>query len=230
MERQSILVVSAHPDDEVLGCGGTLARHIQRGDEVHVLILGEGMVARYNTRQAGLEHGNLDRLRSAAARAIKTLGVQNVTFESFPDNSFDRVPLLDIVKVVERIKASLQPQVVYTHHGGDLNVDHRLTLQAVVTACRPQPGDSVRELYAFEVVSSTEWAGPLASAFTPTVFVDISGTLNQKLSAMACYETELRNWPHPRSLKAIEYLARWRGASVGCDAAESFQLIRAVRR
>lgn len=227
MSLRKVLVVAAHPDDEVLGCGGTLARHVQQGDNVHVLILGEGVMSRYDGRRKA-KNADLERLRRATADAMKILGVQHLTFEAFSDNSFDRMALLDIVKAVERVKNKVHPHIVYTHHGGDLNIDHRLTLQAVLAACRPQPDDPVKELHAFEVVSSTEWADPSMDIFSPTMFVDISATLPQKLRAMACYETELRNWPHPRSLKAIEHLARWRGASVGCEAAEGFRVIRSI--
>lgn len=224
-----VLVVAAHPDDEVLGCGGTMARLVRQGDRVQVLILGEGMVSRHADRSRGLQAAPLARLRRDTQRALLTLGVQRAAFESFPDNSFDRVPLLDIAKAVERAIAASRPAVVYTHHGGDLNVDHRLTLQAVLAACRPQAGQIVRDIYSFEVVSSTEWAGPAPAPFVPTVFSDISRTLPLKLKAMRCYATEIRRWPHPRSFKGIEHLARWRGATVGCAAAEAFQLIRSVR-
>ena len=227
MER--VLVAAAHPDDEILGCGGTIALHAAQGAAVHVLILGEGMTSRGHSRPAGLQAGDLEGLRRSAREAASVLGVQNTLFHDFPDNRFDTVPLLEIVKVIEKVVADVRPTTVYTHHPGDLNVDHGRTCAAVLAACRPLPGASVRCLYAFEVPSSTEWTGPVGDPFQPTLFVDIGRTLDLKLRAMACYQTELRDWPHPRSLKAIEHLARWRGATAGREAAEAFAVLREVR-
>lgn len=224
-----VLVLAAHPDDEVLGCGGTMAKHVQRGDDVHVFILGEGMTARAENRAAGLAERNLESLRAATDAALGVLGVKSLSSECLPDNRFDELPLLDIVKLVERRVADVNPDIIYTHHAGDLNIDHRCTFQAMVTACRPQPGLSVRAIYSFEQPSSTEWAAPRPEhAFVPNTFVDITDTLDLKLKAMACYQSEIRAWPHPRSLKAIEHLARWRGATVGLEAAEAFALVRRI--
>jgi LmbE family N-acetylglucosaminyl deacetylase len=227
--RKVVLVVVAHPDDEVLGCGGTMAKHVQRGDDVHVFILGEGMTSRAETREAGLKESDLALLKAATEAALGILGVKFFSSEYLPDNRFDEVALLDIVKLVERRVADVHPHIIYTHHAGDLNIDHSLTFQAVMTACRPQPGRAVRAIYSFEQPSSTEWADPRPDrAFVPNTFADITETLDLKLEAMACYRTEIRDWPHPRSLKAIEHLARWRGATVGVEAAEAFALIRRI--
>lgn len=225
--RRRVLVVAAHPDDEVLGCGGTIARHVVDGDEARVLLLGEGIVSRLPAGQAADAAADVERLRKCGIAALATLGVEEPMFERFPDNAFDSVPLLELVRAVERVVTRCQPEIVYTHHGGDLNVDHRLTLQAVLAACRPQPGHSVREIYAFEVPSATGWNEP-AHLFSPTLFVNIATTLPRKLAAAACYGDEMRPWPHARSLPALEHLARWRGASVGCEAAEAFHLVRAL--
>lgn len=227
--KDTVLVVVSHPDDEVLGCGGTMAKHIQHGDDVHVLILGEGMTSRADSREAGLKEYDIRTLNKATEEAMQVLGVHHIYSEILPDNRFDEVALLDIVKIVERVLADVHPQIIYTHYSGDLNIDHRRTFQAVLTACRPQPGRSVREIFSCEVLSSTEWAEPRPDqAFIPNTFVDISDTLELKMKAMASYKTELREWPHTRSLKAIEHLARWRGTCVGVEAAEGFMQIRRI--
>lgn len=147
--------------------------------------------------------------------------------QEFPDNRMDSVDLLDVVKQVERHIAAFRPGTVFTHHAGDVNIDHRVIHDAVIAACRPQPGFPVRELLFFEVASSTEWRPPAsAEAFHPNWFVDITHTLKTKMEALEAYRHEMRDFPHPRSLQAMEALARWRGASVGMEAAEAFVLGR----
>lgn len=220
----TVLVVAAHPDDEVLGCGATLARHAAAGDRVHVLILADGVGA----RQDGPGEAAAARMQ-AARDAAACLGVEPPRLLDLPDNRLDSLPLLDIVQRVEAVVAELRPRVLYTHHAGDLNIDHRIAHQAVMTACRPVPGACWRRIFCFEVASSTEWQTPRAQdAFLPNWYVDAGATLARKLEALQAYADELRPWPHPRSLQAVEYLARWRGASVGMEAAEAFMLARAI--
>jgi len=222
-----ILIIAAHPDDEVLGCGGTIAKHLQNGDEVHVLILAEGVTSRDEVRERESRAGELSQLAQAAQEAGRILGVKSVELYDFPDNRMDSVDLLDVVKVVERAIDKYKPDMVYTHHAGDVNIDHRIVHQAVVTACRPLPGQCVKTLLFFEVPSSTEWQIPgSAPAFLPNYFVDISDCLDKKFQALKAYESEIRSWPHPRSLTAVEHLARWRGSMVGVEAAEGFVLGR----
>jgi len=222
-----ILIIAAHPDDEVLGCGGTIAKHLQNGDEVHVLILAEGVTSRDEVRERESRAGELSQLAQAAQEAGRILGVKSVELYDFPDNRMDSVDLLDVVKVVERAIDKYKPDMVYTHHAGDVNIDHRIVHQAVVTACRPLPGRCVKTLLFFEVPSSTEWQTPgSAPAFLPNYFVDISDCLDKKLQALKAYESEMRPWPHPRSFQAAEHLARWRGSMVGVEAAEGFVLGR----
>jgi len=224
-----ILVVGAHPDDEVLGCGGTAARLIQEGREVHFAVLGEGITSRHAQRSDADATQLADLHRQAQAAADK-LGAASLTLRKLPDNRLDTVPLLDVVKVVEELVERIKPEVIYTHHPGDLNVDHGVVHRAVMTATRPLVGQSVREIYAFEVPSSTEWAfGSLRPAFHPNVFVDVAATLEAKITAMACYETESRKFPHPRSPEALRAVARRWGSVVGCQAAEAFELVRWVR-
>jgi len=223
----AVLVVAAHPDDEVLGCGGTVARLASEGSRVHVLLLADGETS----RRPGLGSASpaLAERNAAyeAARAI--LGCASVQAEALPDQRLDSLELLDLVQRIERVIAHHRPAMVLTHHAGDVNLDHRLVHDAVVSACRPQPGHAVRELLFFEVPSSTEWRPPgSAPAFTPNWFVDVSGTLPTKMRALEAYARELRPFPHPRSIEAIEALAKWRGASVGVHAAEAFMLGRKV--
>lgn len=222
---KSILVVAAHPDDEVLGCGGYIANHVRLGDEVFVTFLSDGVTSRLGN--LGLQE--IESRRSAARLASKVLGVSDVKFGDFPDNKLDASPLLEVIKSIEAVVEQIRPQIVLTHFGGDLNIDHRIVNQAVLTACRPAPKQGVKEILFFEVPSSTEWQVPTeGEAFAPNWFEDISQTLELKIKALLMYEHELREWPHPRSVKAVEHLAHWRGASCGVDAAEAFVLGRRI--
>ena len=219
------LIIAAHPDDEVLGCGGAILKLTRAGAEVHLAFLAGGMGAR--TPAPGQRRAALAERAAAAEAAARILGVASLSFDDLPDNRLDSIPLLDITQKVEALIDQHRPTTLFTHHAGDLNIDHRRTHQAVITACRPQRGHPVRTLLCFEQPSSTEWQPPGSGlAFTPHWFVDISATLAGKLAALEAYAAELRDWPHPRSRQGIEHLARWRGASVGCDAAEAFMLAR----
>lgn len=225
----TVLVIAAHPDDEVLGCGGTIARLTSEGHDVYVAILGEGITSRYEKREQA-DQGIMKELQDRSRQVSKLLGVKELYFFDFPDNRFDTVPLLDIVKTVEKLIDQFQPKIVYTHHGGDLNIDHVITHRAVMTATRPVENCPVKEIYTFEVPSSTEWAfGQFQPAFQPNVFVDISATLETKIQAMQIYESEARPFPHPRSPKALQAIARRWGSAVGVEAAEAFELVRLVR-
>ena len=224
---ESILVVAAHPDDEVLGCAGTIARHADAGDQVQVLIVAEGATSRQQQRdreQVGVE---LSALAQAAHKAGAILGAAGVELLDLPDNRLDSLDRLDVIKQIEERINRYEPQVVYVHHAGDVNVDHRRLHEAVVTACRPTPGHVVKRLLSFEVASSTEWQPPgSAPAFQPNWFVDISDQWERKREALMAYSSEMRDWPHARSLEALKHLARWRGAQVGVEAAEAFCLLR----
>lgn len=222
---KSILVVAAHPDDEVLGCGGTIAKLAAEGAIIHVAFLADGIFSRKDDPVKQEEELHLRRV--SGQRSCDVLGVNSVSFGSFPDNRMDTVALLDIARVVEELIAKHKPDTIFTHHAGDVNVDHRRIHEGVVVACRPQPGHSVKTLLCFEVPSSTEWQlSGSAPSFAPNWFVDISNTLKQKLNALECYAAELRDWPHPRSCPGVEHLAHWRGSIIGVDAAEAFMLGR----
>jgi len=223
----SVLVVAAHPDDEVLGCGGTIARQADAGDLVHVLIVAEGATSRQDQLDRLKVSDELFTLNKAAQTSGLILGATSVELLDFPDNRLDSCDRLDLIKCIEERIDRHKPQVVYVHHAGDVNVDHRRLHEAVVTACRPVPGHPVRRLLSFEVVSSSEWQpSGSAPAFQPNLFVEISGQWQRKLEALQVYASEMRSWPHPRSLEAVEHLVRWRGAQVGVEAAEAFCLLR----
>lgn len=217
-----ILVVAAHPDDETLGAGGTIAWHTERGDTVWVCILSEGASSRHDRVEQQLE---------CARRACDVLGVENLVLVGLPDQRLDTLSLLDVITPIEECIDALRPEVVLTHFGGDVNEDHRLVSRATMVATRPVAGSSVRRVCAFEVPSSTDWAPPVpGSVFAPNVYVDISGTLDVKLTAMKAYadtfRSELRPYPHPRSIEALTAYAQRHGVVSGQLAAEPFMLLR----
>lgn len=221
--NKSVLVVAAHTDDEALGCGGTIAKHVAHGDTVYAVFLADGVSSRTYSSEQELAERN-----SAAKKAHKILGITKSFMLGFPDNRMDTVSLLDIVQKLELVVDDVQPQIVYTHHNGDLNIDHRITHQATLTACRPVPGSPVREIYAFEVLSATEWNAPGAGSFMPSVFVDISDQLETKMQALVEYELEMRDPPHSRSIVNAMRLAELRGSSVGVGAAEAMIAVRVI--
>lgn len=227
MNPKRLFVVCAHPDDEALGCGGTIARFAAEGAEVDILFLADGV----GSRDAGaVEDGSLTRRRRMGDDAAAALGARAPTYLDFADNRLDGVDLLDVVAEIERVSRGREPDLVLTHFPGDLNVDHRICAQAVATAFRPTPGQSVRAIAGFEVPSSTEWAfGVAGNSFAPNLYVDISDFLPRKLAALDAYGEEMRPFPHPRSAENVTALARFRGASVGVAAAEAFSLLRMVR-
>jgi len=223
-----VLVIVAHPDDEVLGCGGTMARLAREGHDVYLSIVAEGITSRAPSREAA-DRSGVESLHARAREAAKLLDVKETFLHGLPDNRLDSVPLLDVVKILEQLVEKLAPNRIYTHHPGDLNMDHMVVSRAVLTATRPMEGCPVREIYQFEVPSSTEWAfQQYGDGFRPNTFVDVSQTLEAKVRAMACYESETRPFPHPRSLEALRVIAQRWGTVVGRRAAEPFQLVRAI--
>jgi LmbE family N-acetylglucosaminyl deacetylase len=217
-----ILTVAAHPDDETLGAGGTMAWHAARGDRVWVIVLADGVTSR---------HGRVSQQAECAQRACDTLGVERLVMVGLPDQRLDTLSLLDVITPVERCIEEFAPDVVVTHFPGDVNEDHRLVSRAVMVATRPLAGSPVRRVCAFEVPSSTDWAPPIpGSVFTPNLYVDISQTLDTKLTAMKAYAdayvSELRPYPHPRSLEALTAYGQRHGVAAGMLAAEPFMLLR----
>jgi LmbE family N-acetylglucosaminyl deacetylase len=225
----NILVVAAHPDDEVLGCGGTIPRLVNEGHDVYIAILGEGITSRYEQREEA-NPDLLEVLHNDSLQVAQVLGAKDLFLYKLPDNRFDTVPLLDVIQIIEGLIEKLEPGVIYTHHNGDLNIDHVITHRAVLTATRPMVNQPVQEIYTFGVPSSTEWAfQTFKTPFCPNVFMDISNTLETKIDAMALYESEMRSFPHPRSAKALRVMAQRWASVVGCQAVEAFELIRAIR-
>lgn len=221
-----VLTVAAHPDDETLGAGGTMARLAAVGHEVWVCILSDGVTAR---------HRHVEQQKECTIRAADVLGVANFVFCGLPDQRLDTLALLDVIAPIERCIDELRPELVLTHFKEDVNQDHRAAFQASLVGTRPVEGTSVRRLLCYETPSSTEWAAPFAgSVFSPNVFVDVSSTLKTKLEAMRSYEQtyvgEMRPYPHPRSYEALEAYARRHGAAAGVSAAEPFMQVRQLHR
>ncbi|MGB8276151.1 MAG: PIG-L deacetylase family protein [Alphaproteobacteria bacterium] len=227
---ERVLVVAAHPDDEVLGCGGTIARVRGRGAAVRVVFLAEGITARFDPAQFDTPdvQSRMARRNANAKRALAILGVEEseIFTQTRPCCRLDQVPMIDLVKQIETHIRDWRPTCLLTHSAHDPNVDHRLAFDAVLAASRPSKDSALKAVLSFEVLSSTEW-NP-AHPFAPTYFVDITDTIERKIAAMAAYEDEMRQPPHPRSPEVIRAQARLRGAQAGADYAEGFALLRLV--
>lgn len=220
----TVLVIATHPDDEVLGCGGVMARHADRGDQVHALVVTRGAPDVFH-------HEFVEQVRREFREAQEVLGTTGFQFLDFPAPKLDSVAGYELASSIGQVIRSLQPQVVYLPHRGDIHADHQAVFQATLVAARPINDCPVRTLLCYETLSETEWAAPFGdNAFMPTVFVDITETLDRKLQAMACYHSQLKEPPHSRSLQALEAQARLRGATVGLAAAEAFVQIRHIER
>lgn len=227
---QNIVVVAAHPDDELIGIGGTLYKHAQQGDNVNILILGDGKSSR-KANYSSLDPKIKKLSDNETLHALRILGISKFTKKYLPDNRFDGMDLLDITKIVFSHIKIASPEIVYTHHLGDQNIDHRLTAEAVVTACRPIENNCVMEIRMFETLSSTEMAGyEVKSIFQPNLFIDIKDELSKKLEALSFYKSELHEFPHPRSIKAIEYNAYVWGAKNNLYAAEAFHVFKSIKK
>ena len=227
--NKKILVVVAHPDDEILGLGGTMHKLINEENcTVRVVILGEGITSRSENRDANEWANELEIHKENIEKARKAIGYQSVGIYDFPDNRFDQVALLDIIKVVEKEKINFSPEIIFTHHGGDLNIDHQLTFNAVITATRPMSHENVKTIITFETASGTEWrASTDPCHFIPNIFVELSEeNVKAKIKGMECYEFEKRKYPHPRSPEALEIIAKKNGIQVGFHWAEAFTLVR----
>ena len=222
---KSILVVAAHPDDEAIGCCGTLIKHINNGDSVQIIYMTNGESSRVSDNQKQIEVNVAER-NQAAISFNNSLGAKPPIFLDFPDNKMDSIPLLDVVQAIEKALSNQAFDMVYTHHLGDLNIDHRITAQAVLTCFRPMADCPVSTILSFEVNSSTEWQFDKSQAFQPNYFVDISDLTQQKLALLKCYDDEMRNFPHPRSYQAIDNLSAVRGSVIGKNNAEAFVLLR----
>jgi N-acetylglucosamine malate deacetylase 1 len=224
-EGNNILVVVAHPDDEALGCIGTLYKHLEDGSDVSIMFMTDGVSARVNA--SNLEHKERKKYFN---KAVKFFPYFKHKACSFPDNAMDTIAFIEIVREVETFISEINPAVIYTHFESDLNIDHRICYQAVMTACRPLPRSKIKEIYSFEVLSSTEWCVSSGKTFNPNYYVNIKNSFNKKIEYLKCYEGEMRDFPHPRSYENIEAIAKFRGASSGLEAAEAFVINRIIER
>lgn len=227
------MVVVAHPDDELLGLGATMNRLIQtHGIQTHVVILGEGLTSRSDERDTEKWKEALQVHRSNIHSAKDAIGYHSVSIYDFPDNRFDSVALLDIIKVIEKEKEAFSPEVIFTHHGGDVNIDHQRTFEAVITACRPMASETVSTIITFETPSGTEWRSPSdPKHFLPNMFCEISeNNLAAKIKGMESYFFEQRKYPHPRSPEALKIQAQRWGIAMGTAYAEAFQVVRSITK
>ena len=223
-EINTVAAIMAHPDDEVLGCGGSLSRLSRSGASVHIFILATGLTSRGPADKAALLA-----LKDQAKAATARLGAATIDFADFPDNSMDSVSLLEIIKKVESFVTKIKPDLIFTHHSGDINIDHDLTQRAVMTATRALPKSKPIEVLACEVLSSTEF-GPANKQLQPHLYLRLTEEdVNAAIDALTCYREETRDWPHPRSARALECQFRMRGSECGVDAAEVFEVLRVVR-
>jgi LmbE family N-acetylglucosaminyl deacetylase len=222
VDRTRVVVIAAHPDDELLGAGGTLARHVRDGDEVHAVVVADGAGSRYPAELVST-------LEKQARRAAEVIGFTSLQFLSLPDQRLDAVPLIELTQRLEGVLDEMEPSTVYTHFPEDVNADHRLVARCAWTACRPYARPLLRKFAVFETPSSTEWAWPMpGTEFRPNLFVDVSDTVAVKVAAMECYETELRDYPHPRSSRALMERAAYWGSHIGRLAAEPLIVLREV--
>lgn len=225
-KTERVLSIVAHPDDEIIGLGGTLRKHVNNGDYVEVLILGDGKTSR-NLKYKPINDKTKEVSQTETDNAMSILGIKKFSHDFLPDNRFDGIKLLDIVKIVSKYIKAVRPTIIYTHHTGDLNVDHQMTAEAVIVATRPIEYPGLKELRMFETLSSTEMAGARHThVFIPNLFINIEKELPDKLSALNCYKSELNEFPHPRSLKAVEYNAYLWGAKNNQSAVEAFYIFR----
>lgn len=226
LKESKILVVAAHPDDEVLGCGGTIAKLKDKGHKVYVLIMGEGKTSR-NYTDLNKQEEDLEELSEEIFNANKILGVDEVYIEKCPDNKFDTMAMLDIVKVIEKYKELIKPDIIFTHYIKDMNKDHQILAEATLVATRPLPNETVKKIYSFEILSSTEWNYPLT--YSPNVFVDITKYFELKKRAMLEYKSELREYPHSRSIEAMDICGKYWSYRIGKEGhVEAFQLLREI--
>ena len=224
--KNVILVIVAHTDDETLGLGGTIARHVKAGDKVYGLSMTDGVGARLQ------KDINAIKIRQQASiNASKILGLVWLEAGKFPDNSMDSVPLLEIVRFIEKVKIQINPDIIYTHSSADLNIDHRVVNQAILTAFRPQPEENWQEIRAFEVASATDYGHKsVTNTFYPNLYIDITDTWENKLAALNEYSMEMKNSPHSRSFDGLENIAKYRGNQVGLEYAEAFEIIKKIVR
>lgn len=226
--KEKILVVAAHPDDEVLGLGGTIAKHAAAGAEIAVLIVTDGSSFQY--RKSPELSKIIEAKRQETANCARVLGVKQVFYGNLPDMKLDVTPHTEINQVIENCVQTFAPSIVFTHFSADVNKDHQRVYESTLVACRPTSEQCVKKLFSYSVPSSTEWnAQTSASAFLPNWYEDISGEYAEiKYRALSCYQTELREYPHPRSVQYLRIADTAEGNRVGLLSAESFILLRSI--
>lgn len=231
LRNKKVMLVVAHPDDELLGIGATMNRLIrQEKTVIHVVILGEGITSRAEKRDPKKWNQELKIHKNNIKQAQEEIGYHSLSVYDFPDNRFDTVPLLEIIKVIEAEKTKFKPDIIFSHHGGDVNIDHQRTFEAVITACRPMEDETVKTIITFETPSGTEWRVPSDPRhFLPNLFISVTEqNLEAKIKGMESYEFEKRSYPHPRSPQALKIQAQRWGIAVGVEFAEAFQVIRSI--
>lgn len=227
--NKKVLVVAAHPDDEILGCGATILKHILDGDFVHILIMAEGITSRQEIRNVENNKDNLLLLHNHSYVVAKKLGAEKFTMLNFPDNRMDSIDLLDIIKPVEKIIENDNIEIIYTHFINDINIDHQITHKAVVTAARALPCRNIKQILFFETPSSTDYQiYSDVHSFTPNWFVDVEDFIDRKIEILKEYDSEMRKYPHSRSYDGIKILAQYRGLAIGRKYAEAFVLGRNI--
>ena len=221
MKNKKILIIAAYPDDEILGCGGSISK-LKNDNYIEVIFMTNGVSSRGRNKKKIFER------KKACFDLFKHLSLPRPTIFNFPDNQMDKIPLLKIIKKVEKNIRNYRPDTIITHFSNCLNIDHRITFEAVITACRPVNNLSVKKILSFEIQSSTDWALFKGKNFQPNYFIDISKHIKDKINYIRFYNEELRNYPHSRSIPAIKALASVRGTSCGVKYAEGFYLNRFV--
>jgi len=234
-----VLVIAAHPDDEVLGMGGTITKYVKNGDSVKIIIMATGVFSRRSSDNMNASVYEVDKsilekmskqvqnLQKDAIKASKIMGIKHIEFLDFPDNEMDKKSNLEITKKIESMILEFKPDIVFTHSQHDVNIDHRMIYDATITATRPFSKFKVKEVISFEVPSSTEWYFP--SKFSPNMFIDINEELTTKIKALSAYKTEINEFPHPRSVEGVEVIAKHWGTVSGFNAAEAFCIVRQLK-
>ena len=224
--HDNILIVVSHTDDETLGMGGTIAKHVQSGDNVYAMSMTDGLSSRGSVSKKEINSRDV-----SSEQAANILGFKWIRKGNFPDNQIDKVPLIEIIKFIEIVKDEIKPTIIYTHSAADLNIDHQLVSKAVLTSFRPQKQEVWHEIRLFEIPSATDYGHKsITNTFFPNLYINIEETLKIKLEALKSYDSEIRAYPDSRSYLGIENLAKYRGNQVGLKYAESFEIIRKIIR
>ncbi len=224
--KNKVLVVASHPDDETIGCGGTIAKHVYEGDKVSIITLTNGVSSRSESND-----GDQKIRKDAATAAINSLGADWLAAGDFPDNRIDKIPIIEVIQFIEEQKKFFYPDIIYVHSPTDLNIDHRIAAEAVLTAYRPQPEESYSEIRFFEIASSSDFTvKKLHNKFAPNLFINIEKFWEKKLEALKFYDLEMREDPHSRSYERIKILSKYRGAESGMNLAEAFEVVRRIIR